>query len=126
MNHREHGEHHTVIMGAVACLNDADGETIETVIKMVGMTEQLTRQLVMGADPSLIDFMLEEKRVLKADEIKRRMRCVKQDANAILAHLMDDKPLNGLTDWGANIHTHLDNITIACDLNDNESKTWKL
>ncbi len=126
MNHREHGEHHTVITGAVACLNDADGETIETVIKMVGMTEQLTRQLVMGADPSLIDFLLEEKRVLKADEIKRRMRCVKRDADAILSHLMDDKPLDGLTDWGANIHTHLDNITIACDLNDNESKTWKL
>lgn len=126
MNHTEHGEHHTVIMGAVACLNDADGETIETVIKMLGMTEQLTRQLVLSADPSSIDLLLEENRDLKTDEIKRRMRCVKQDANAILAHLMDDKPLDGITDYGVQIHTHLDNITTACDLNDNESKTWKL
>lgn len=113
-------------MGAVACLNDADGETIETVIKMLGMTEQLTRQLVLSADPSSIDLLLEENRDLKTDEIKRRMRCVKQDANAILAHLMDDKPLDGITDYGVQIHTHLDNITTACDLNDNESKTWKL
>lgn len=134
MNHGEHGEHHEVIMGAVACLNDADGETIETVIKMLGMTEQLTRQLALSADPSSIELLLEENRGLKADEIKRRMRCVKQDANAILAHLsaydnafkMNGNPLDGITNYGVQIHTHLDNITTACDLNDNESKTWKL
>jgi hypothetical protein len=62
MNHREHGEYHTVIMGAVACLDDADGETIETVIRLLGMTEQLTRQLVLTADEEQIEMILEEKR----------------------------------------------------------------
>jgi hypothetical protein len=68
----------------------------------------------------------EENQRLESDEMKRRMKCVVQDANAIISHLMDDKPLDGLTSYGVQIHTHLDNITTACDLNDNESKTWKI
>jgi len=67
MTHKKHGEHHTVIMGAVACLGDADGETIETVIKELGMTEQLTRQLVMGASQIFIDMLVEEKQGLERD-----------------------------------------------------------
>jgi len=67
MNHREHGEHHTVIMGAVACLADADGETIEAVIRLLGMTEQLTRQLVMSANEEQIEMLLEEKRTNNYD-----------------------------------------------------------
>ena len=126
MNHREHGEHHTAITGAVACLGDADGETIEAVIKMLGITEQLTRQLVMGASQIFIDMLVEEKQGLERDEMKRRVKCVLQDANAILTHLMDDKPLDGLTSYGVNIHTHIDNITTACDFLDDECITWKL
>jgi len=53
---------YTVIMGAVACLDDADGETIETVIRLLGMTEQLTRQLVLTAEEKQIEMILEEKR----------------------------------------------------------------
>ena len=119
-------EHHVTIKEAVACLGDADGETVETVIKELGMTEQLTRQLVMGASQIFIDMLVEEKQGIERDEMARRMRCVKQDADAILAHLMDGKPLDGVTDYGVQIHTHLDNITIACELDNNECKTWKL
>ena len=126
MNHRKHGEHHTAIMGAVACLDDADGETVETVIKKLGMTEQLTRQLVMSASQVFIDMLVEEKKGLERQDMIRRMQCVKQDADAILAHLMDGKPLDEDTDYGVQIHTHLDNITIACELDNNECKTWKL
>ena len=126
MNHREHGEHHTAITGAVACLDDADGETIEAVIKMLGMTEQLTRQLVMGASQIFIDMLVEEKQGLERDEMKRRLKCVLQDAHAILSHLMDDKPLDGVTEYGVQIRTHLDNITIACELDNDEYKTWEL
>jgi hypothetical protein len=126
MNHREHGEHHTIITGAVACLGDADGETIEAVIKMLGMTEQLTRQLVMGASQVFIDMLVEEKQGLERDEMKRRMKLIQKDTGAILSHLMDDKPLDGLTSYGVNIHTHIDNITTACDFSDDESKTWKI
>ena len=126
MNNKEHGEHHTAIMGAVACLDDADGETVETVIKKLGMTEQLTRQLVMSASQVFIDMLVEEKKGLERQDMIRRMQCVKQDADAILAHLMDGKPLDEDTDYGVQIHTHLDNITIACELDNNECKTWKL
>ena len=71
-------------------------------------------------------MLVEEKQGLERDEMKRRLKCVVQDANAILSHLMDDKPLDGLTSYGVNIHTHLDNITIACELDNDEYKTWKL
>ena len=59
-------------------------------------------------------------------EIIRRMKLIQKDADAILSHLMDDKPLDGLTSYGVNIHTHIDNITTACDFSDDESKTWKI
>ena len=126
MTHKEHGEHHTVIMGAVACLGDADGETIETVIKELGMTEQLTRQLVMSGSHWFINMLIEEKQSLERQDMIRRMQYVKQDADAILSHLMDGKPLDGVTEYGVQIRTHLDNITIACELDNNEYKTWKL
>lgn len=61
MNHREHGEHHTVIMGALACLADADGETLENVIELLGMREQMLRQLVMGAAIIEVETLIEEK-----------------------------------------------------------------
>ncbi len=119
-------EHHVTITEAVACLGDADGETVETVIKELGMTEQLTRQLVMGASHWFINMLVEEKQGLERQDMMRRMQCVKQDADAILAHLMDGKPLDGVTEYGVQIRTHLDNITIACELDNNECKTWKL
>lgn len=61
----------------------------------------------------------------KAKDLKKRMKHVIEDAGAVLSHLMDDKSLDELTDYGVKIHTHLDNITIACDLNDTESEAWK-
>ncbi len=131
MNHREPLTREDIlkaklIMDSVTNLDDADGETLENIIELLGMTEQLTRQLVMGASQIFIDMLVEEKQGLERDEMKRRVQCVVQDANAILSHLMDDKPLDGLTTYGVNIHTHLDNITIACELDNNEYKTWKI
>ena len=126
MDNRKHGEHHAAIKEAVACLGDADGETVETVIKELGMTEQLTRQLVMSGSNWFINMLIEEKQGLERQDMIRRMQYVKQDADAILAHLMDGKPLDGVTEYGVQIRTHLDNITIACELDNNEYKTWKL
>ena len=119
-------EHHVAIKEAVAWLGDADGETVETVIKELGMTEQLTRQLVMSGSHWFISMLVEEKEGLERQEMIRRMKCVKQDADAILAHLMDGKTLDDVTEYGVRIRTHLDNITIACELDNDEYKTWKL
>ena len=61
----------------------------------------------------------------QAENLKKRMKHVIEDANTILSHLMDGKPLDGITDYGVRIHTHLDNITIACELDNDEYETWK-
>jgi len=61
----------------------------------------------------------------QAEALKKRMKHVIEDANIVLSHLIDGKPLDGITDYGVRIHTHLDNITTACDLDDNECETWK-
>ena len=67
MNHREQLTREDVlkaklIMDSVTNLDDADGETLENIIELLGMTEQLTRQLVMGANEEQIEMLLEEKR----------------------------------------------------------------
>ena len=48
-------------MDSVTNLDDADGETLENIIELLGMTEQLTRQLVMGANQVFLDILIEEK-----------------------------------------------------------------
>ena len=52
MNHKEQLTREDIlkaklIMDSVTNLDDADGETLENIIELLGMTEQLTRQLVM-------------------------------------------------------------------------------
>ena len=66
MNHREQLTREDVlkaklIMDSVTNLDDADGETLENIIELLGMTEQLTRQLVMGANQVFLDILIEEK-----------------------------------------------------------------
>jgi hypothetical protein len=61
----------------------------------------------------------------QAEALKKRMKHVIEDANIVLSHLIDGKPLDGITDYGVRIHTHLDNITIACELDNDEYETWK-
>ena len=95
MNHKEHGEYHTAIMGAVACLDDADGETIETVIRLLGMTEQLTRQLVLTAEEEQIEITAHYSGYLekqKADIIAFR-----RDENLVIPTDIDYSKLSGLS-----------------------------
>jgi hypothetical protein len=66
MNHKEQLTREDVlkaklIMDSVTNLDDADGETLENIIELLGMTEQLTRQLVMGANQVFLDMLIEEK-----------------------------------------------------------------
>jgi len=66
MNHKEQLTREDVlkaklIMDSVTNLDDADGETLENIIELLGMTEQLTRQLVMGANQVFLDILIEEK-----------------------------------------------------------------
>jgi hypothetical protein len=66
MNHKEQLTREDIlkaklIMDSVTNLDDADGETLENIIELLGMTEQLTRQLVMGANQVFLDMLIEEK-----------------------------------------------------------------
>lgn len=48
-------------MDSVTNLDDADGETLENIIELLGMTEQLTRQLVLSADEEKLQLLIDER-----------------------------------------------------------------
>jgi len=48
-------------MESVTNLDDADGETLENIIELLGMTEQLTRQLVLSADEEKLQLLIDER-----------------------------------------------------------------
>ena len=49
-------------MDSVTNLDDADGETLENIIELLGMREQMLRQLVMGAALVEVETLIEEKK----------------------------------------------------------------
>ena len=60
------------------------------------------------------------------NEIKHRLLCIIEDASRLLKHLERGGKMDEFTGYAANGHTHLSNITIAADLNDNESLAWQV
>ena len=67
MNHREQLTREDIlkaklIMDSVTNLDDADGETLENIIELLGMREQMLRQLVMGAALVEVETLIEEKK----------------------------------------------------------------
>jgi hypothetical protein len=66
MNHKEQLTREDIlkaklIMDSVTNLDDADGETLENIIELLGMTEQLTRQLVLSADEEKLQLLIDER-----------------------------------------------------------------
>ena len=53
---------------------DIDGETVESLIREVGMEEQMLRQLALKADVDTLKQLIEEKERLEAD--KTQVYCV--------------------------------------------------
>ena len=50
-----------ILTHRIAREQDADGETLENVIELLGMREQMLRQLVMKAEPEELSVLMEEK-----------------------------------------------------------------
>jgi len=50
-----------MITDSVKNLNEIDGETLENIIDLLGMREQMTRQLVLSADAEQIQLLIDEK-----------------------------------------------------------------
>jgi len=66
MNHREQltqedAAKAKLIMDSVKSLDGADGETLESIIELLGMREQLTRQLFMTASNKTIIQLMNER-----------------------------------------------------------------
>lgn len=49
------------LVKAYNLLQDVDGETLENVIHLLGMREQMLRQLVMTAKPAELDILMDER-----------------------------------------------------------------
>ena len=108
----------------IKMLLDTDGDSMQTILRGVCMENQMLKQLVGTASPLDLKNALEAREELTREDLIRRMKHVKQDADVVIAHLMDGKQLDEMTEYGAALHTHFDNITTACDLNDAESLHW--
>lgn len=59
------------------------------------------------------------------EDLIRRMKLIIDDANVIINHLEQGKTIDDDTNQGSTIYGHLENISIALDLKNNESKKWE-
>ena len=92
------------------------GEDMEYILDEVGMSEQMLKQLSKNVGipfVSHVDF--------NGDSFNRRFELIKDEVNELLSSLKDKHQDN----WEKEIHSHMSNIEIACDLNDDESLTWR-
>ena len=58
-------------------------------------------------------------------ELIHRLEMVQDDVKALLEHLEDGKSMKNQTNYADDGYTHLNNIYIALDMNDNECLEWK-
>tara|TARA_Y100000401_G_scaffold27483_1_gene19722 strand:+ start:3940 stop:4146 length:207 start_codon:yes stop_codon:yes gene_type:complete len=58
-------------------------------------------------------------------QLIHRLEMVQDDVKALLEHLEDGKSMKHQTNYADDGYTHLNNIYIALDMNDNECLEWK-
>lgn len=121
-------------------LNEFDGETVEYLLKQIGYDDYILRILMLKASDSDIKNNLEERAELDAyfgslqeteevKNLKHRLEMVNDDATTLRDFISNnylmDFFLNKCSGKADNGITHLNNIEIACDLNSDESLSWK-
>ena len=106
-----------------------DGETMQRILEAVGMQDQMLSQLVRGSvleAEELVDEAKEVQRITVATP-KRRLLFIKDDLDSIRKVIQANNPeiyeLEAHPECA--IGTLLNNIEIACDLNDDEPNNWK-
>ena len=52
---------------------DIDGETLEYIIRAIGMEEQIRRQLIMSAEMSAVQELVEEKALFEEEKLTNRL-----------------------------------------------------
>ena len=58
-------------------------------------------------------------------QLIHRLEMIKDDLNALLEHLEDNKSMKEQSNYADDGYTHLNNIYIALDMNDNECLGWE-
>lgn len=112
-----------------------DGETMQQILEAVGMEGQMLSQLVRGAeDREAIEQLLDEsdeawrerKRANRIATPKMRLQFIQDDLNSIRKVIQANNP--DILEMEAHpecaIGTLLNNIEIACDLDDDEPNQW--
>jgi hypothetical protein len=116
---------------------DVDGETMEHILEQVGMDKQMLRQLVMSSTQTDVIDLLEERIELDNQGLsaknggdivtpEKRLGFIKDDVESIRKVINANDPL--ILEMSAHpeceIGRLLNDIEIACDLNDDEPKGW--
>jgi hypothetical protein len=106
-----------------------DGETMQYILEAVGMQDQMLSQLVRGSvleAEGLIEEAKEVQRITVATP-RRRLLFIQDDLASIRKVIDANNP--DIYEMEAHpecaIGTLLNNIEIACDLNDDEPNNWK-
>ena len=55
----------------------------------------------------------------------KRLKSIIEDANVIIEHLENGKGIENDSIHGLTIYSHIENISIAIDLNNDESLEWE-
>ena len=107
-----------------------DGETMQYILDEVGMSGQMLSQLVKSSEHlEQVEEMIAEVRGLRGEVVnnsERRLKLILDDLidiEKVIAH--NDVKIFEMSAKGyGEIQTLLNNIRIACDLNDNEPNNW--
>ena len=94
---------------------EVDGEYMEYILDEVGMSEQMLKQLSNTVGISYVSHL-----DFNGDSCNRRFNLIMDEVNELLSTIKNKHQ----DTWEREIHTHMGNIEIACDLNDDESLGW--
>lgn len=103
---------------------DIDGETMQYIIKKLGMNEQMSRQLNWLESAKYKDEINSLNHYIET--LEHRLRMVKDDCNQ-LRNFINKNALeifNKPSAQCSEANAHILNIEIACDLDSNESLSW--
>jgi hypothetical protein len=103
-----------VVITAIESLRtiDLDGETMEFIIEMLGMEDQMLSQL--GHDL-----------IVENQSLKHRLQVIAEDEKVVRSFINKDIEILKKFMQNHEAITCFNNIEIACDLNDSESLNWK-
>ena len=90
-----------------------------------GKTECMNYVHTINRVVDVVEEMIEDDKPIKRSEVLHRMRIISDDLLIIKKQFVEEE-LESSTTHAEDLYTHFNNIVIACDLDNNESLSWKL